>query len=100
MFEEATLLPGIIITGPFIPQSMYRPHTTNDRRRYVDEVSLEAPIQFWATEPQECGISLDDAYHSRVRRLKDRDQTVFRSFIGPSISIRLEVNDLPPFHCR
>lgn len=98
MFEEAKLLPGITITGPFIPQSIYRPKTSEDRRRYAEAVSLEAPIQFWVTEPQECGISLDDAYHSRVQRMKNHDQTVFRSFLGPSISIRLEVSSLLASH--
>lgn len=69
---------------------MYKPHTNSDRRRYVEEVDLEAPIYFWAEGPQECGISLSDALHSRVRRLLYRDEPVFQGR-GPSVSIRLEV---------
>lgn len=43
------------------------------------------------TGPEECGISLTDALHSRVKRLRDRDLPVFEGR-GPSVSIRLEVS--------
>lgn len=76
--------------GPFIPQLMYKPHTTSDRRRYVEEVDLDAPIYFWVTNPTECGISLSDALHSRLKRLQNKDQRVFEGR-GPSVSIRIEV---------
>ena len=33
--------------GPYIPQKVYRPHTSSDRRRYVEEVTLDPPIEFW-----------------------------------------------------
>lgn len=69
---------------------MYKPHTNSDRRRYVEEIELDAPIFFWMTGPEECGISLTDALHSRVKRLRDRDVPVFEGR-GPSVSIRLEV---------
>lgn len=69
---------------------MYKPHTNSDRRRYVEEVDLEAPIHFWVENPSECGIPLSDALHSRVKRLLKRDETVFEGR-GPSVSIRLEV---------
>ncbi|KAF9563956.1 hypothetical protein CPC08DRAFT_632050 [Agrocybe pediades] len=75
--------------GPFVPQLMYKPHTTSDRKRYVEEVLLEAPLYFVCEHPQEYGISLKDALHSRTRRLRDRDQVVFEGR-GPSVSIRLE----------
>jgi len=68
---------------------MYKPHTNSDRRRYVEEVDLDEPIYFWMENPSECGISLSDALHSRVRRLLNREQTVFEGR-GPSVSIRLE----------
>ncbi|THU91517.1 hypothetical protein K435DRAFT_673954 [Dendrothele bispora CBS 962.96] len=77
------------MAGPFIPQPMYKPHTNSDRRRYVEEVDLDYPIYFWSENPTECGISLSDALHSRVRRLTNRDETVFEGR-GPSVSIRLE----------
>ncbi|KAJ7695079.1 hypothetical protein B0H17DRAFT_931005, partial [Mycena rosella] len=73
----------------FVPQLMYKPHTNSDRRRYVEEVDMEAPIHFWVENPSECGIPLSDALHSRVRRLLKRDETVFEGR-GPSVSIRLE----------
>jgi hypothetical protein len=88
-FKDASGLPSASTVGPFIPQQMYKPHTNSDRRRYVEEIDLDAPIYFWMDNPGECGISLSDALHSRVRRLVNRDQTVFEGR-GPSVSIRLE----------
>lgn len=79
--------------GPFIPQQMYRPHTNSDRRRYVEEVDLEAPLHFWMENPTECGIPLIDALHSRVKHLRGREELVFEGR-GPSISVRLQVNSL------
>jgi len=75
--------------GPFIPQLMYKPHTTSDRKRYVEDVRLEAPIYFFVDHSNQCGISLVDALHSRVKNLVDRDRVVFEGR-GPSVSIRLE----------
>ena len=74
--------------GTVIPQLMYRPHTQSDRRRYVEEVSLQEPIYFYAHN--ELGISLPDVLHSRVKHLEAREETVFHGR-GPSVSIRLEV---------
>ncbi|ESK97692.1 hypothetical protein Moror_17399 [Moniliophthora roreri MCA 2997] len=88
-FKRALTLPFSVTPSPFVPQAMYKPHTNSDRRRYVEEVELDPPIEFWATNPTECGISLTDALHSRVRRLQGRDETVFEGR-GPSVSIRLE----------
>ncbi|KAJ3878912.1 hypothetical protein F5051DRAFT_427781 [Lentinula edodes] len=88
-FRNALNLPSASVAHPFIPQPMYKPHTISDQRRYVNEVELDRPIYFWMENPSECGISLSDALHSRVRRLLDREQTVFEGR-GPSVSIRLE----------
>ncbi|KAJ7746866.1 hypothetical protein DFH07DRAFT_581064 [Mycena maculata] len=88
-FKDALSLPAAGVSGPFVPQLMYKPHTNSDRRRYVEEVDMEAPIHFWVENPSECGIPLSDALHSRVRRLLKRDETVFEGR-GPSVSIRLE----------
>ncbi|KAJ7035641.1 hypothetical protein C8F04DRAFT_1258846 [Mycena alexandri] len=88
-FKDALSLPAHGVSGPFVPQLMYKPHTNSDRRRYVEEVDMEAPIHFWVENPSECGIPLSDALHSRVRRLLKRDETVFEGR-GPSVSIRLE----------
>lgn len=78
---------------------MYKPHTNSDRRRYVEEVDLDEPIYFWMENPSECGISLSDALHSRVRRLLNREHTVFEGR-GPSVSIRLEVSLILSFQKR
>ncbi|KAF9561692.1 hypothetical protein CPC08DRAFT_635086 [Agrocybe pediades] len=75
--------------GPLVPQPMYKPPTDSDRKHNVEEVLLEAPLYFICEYPQEYGISLKDALHSRTRRLRDRDQAVFEGR-GPSVSIRLE----------
>ncbi|KIY69196.1 hypothetical protein CYLTODRAFT_420910 [Cylindrobasidium torrendii FP15055 ss-10] len=81
--------PTSIASGPFVPQTMYKPHTSSDRRRYVEEVSMDDPIFFWVDQPSECGILLSDAMHTRVKRLVNRDETVFEGR-GPSVSIRIE----------
>lgn len=88
-FRDALDLPMSSGVGDFVPQQMYRPHTNSDRRRYVEEVHLEQPIYFWMENPVECGIPLIDALQSRVRRLQNRDETVFAGR-GPSISVRIQ----------
>lgn len=89
MFREALQLPMSFNAGPFVPQKMYIPHTNSDRRRYVEEIELQHPIYFWMQDPEECGIPLTDALHSRVRRLQCRDEAVFEGR-GPSISVRIQ----------
>lgn len=69
---------------------MYKPHTSSDRRRYVEEVTMDEPIVFNVEHPDEVGILLVDAMHMRVKRLVGRDETVFQGR-GPSVSVRLEV---------
>ncbi|KAG6891269.1 hypothetical protein C0995_008521 [Termitomyces sp. Mi166 len=89
LFKDALILPLSFNAGPFVPQKMYMPHTNSDRRRYVEEIDLQQPIYFWMESPDECGISLIDALHSRVRRLRQRDEPVFEGR-GPSISVRIQ----------
>ena len=91
MFRETFKLPRDG-AGQFIPQHMYKPHTTSDRKRYVEEVLLEAPLFFYSDDPARCGILLKDALHSRTRKLHNREMAVFEGR-GPSVSIRLEVTD-------
>ncbi|KZT09952.1 uncharacterized protein LAESUDRAFT_645596 [Laetiporus sulphureus 93-53] len=74
--------------GQLVLQKTYRPHTQSDRKRYVEEVKLEAPIMFYVTNPETCGISLRDAINSRFMSLKDRDDPVLVDR-GPSVSIRI-----------
>ncbi|KAF4570015.1 hypothetical protein EYR40_009000 [Pleurotus pulmonarius] len=88
LFKDAHNLPSAPDWGMMVPQLMYRPHTNSDRRRYVEDVKLEGPMYFYM-EHGVCGISLSDALHCRVRKLRGRDETVFEGR-GPSVSIRLE----------
>lgn len=81
-----------------VPQKRYKPHTSSDRRRYVDEVNLEPSIHFYMQKPDEEGISLKDAMHGRFVRLVSRDEPMFQER-GPSISVRINVSYArhPPF---
>ncbi|KAF8636392.1 hypothetical protein AX17_003574 [Amanita inopinata Kibby_2008] len=88
-WKLARRLPIAGTRTPFVPQKMYKPHNTSDVKRYIEEVGLDPPIYFWMTGPEECGISLTDALHSRTSRLLDHDKKVFEGR-GPSVSIRLE----------
>ncbi|KAH9993734.1 hypothetical protein BJV74DRAFT_366639 [Russula compacta] len=74
--------------GPMVPQKRYKPHTSSDRRRYVDEVNLEQSISFFMQRPDEEGIPLRDAMHGRFARLLSRDEPMFKER-GPSISVRI-----------
>jgi len=74
-----------------VPQKRYKPHTSSDRRRYVDEVDLEPAILFFMQKPDEAGIPLRDALHGRFARLAGRDEPMFRER-GPSISVRINVS--------
>ncbi|THH19433.1 hypothetical protein EW146_g1712 [Bondarzewia mesenterica] len=80
--------------GLLVPQKRYKPHTSSDRRRYVEEVQLEDPIPFFVLKPTEEGISLEDALHNRFSRLVNRDDQMFVDR-GPSISVR--INGTPPW---
>jgi hypothetical protein len=71
-----------------VPQKRYKPHTSSDRRRYVDEVHLESSINFFMHKPDEEGIPLKDAMHGRFARLVARDESMFQER-GPSISVRI-----------
>ncbi|TFK18976.1 hypothetical protein FA15DRAFT_231117 [Coprinopsis marcescibilis] len=89
IFLRARSLPSESFTGPWVPQAVYKPHTNSDRKRYVEEISLELPLYFAMESPSEFGIPLVDALHSRVKRMVDREKPVFEGR-GPSVSIRLE----------
>ena len=77
--------------GPHIPQTIYRPPTASDRRRYIDDVHLEPPIVFETQRIPYLGFSLGDALKSYFIDLKGRDDLMFVNR-GPSISIRLQVS--------
>ena len=77
-----------------VPQKRYKPHTSSDRRRYVEEVQLEPSIFFYMTKPDESGIPLRDALHGRFAKLVGRDEPMFQER-GPSLSVRLNVSLTP-----
>ena len=83
--------------GPMVPQKRYKPHTSSDRRRYVDEVNLEQSISFFMQRPDEEGIPLRDAMHGRFARLLSREELMFKER-GPSISVRINVS--PALHSK
>jgi len=94
-YEPAEILkPGSsamsTIEHPMVPQTRYRPHTSGDQRRYVDEVNLQEPIYFFLSSPggPKPGIPLRDAITSKFMRLNNRDEQLFQG-CGPSISVRL-----------
>ena len=88
LFHDAIQLP-MANAGPFLPQQMYKPHTTSDRKRYMEEVMLEPPLYFVTEHPEQYGILLKDALYSRTKRLANHEQVVFQGR-GPSVSICLE----------
>ena len=71
-----------------VPQKRYKPHTSSDRRRYVDEVDLEPSVGFFMQKHDEAGIPLRDAMHGR---LVARDEPMFQER-GPSESISVRIN--------
>jgi hypothetical protein len=74
--------------GQLVPQKRYRPHTTSDRRRYVEEVELEPPIEFTTLRPEMDAFSLADAIAGKFATLAHRDDPMFNER-GPSISVRI-----------
>lgn len=74
-----------------VPQKRYKPHTSSDRRRYVDEVNLEPSIDFYMSHSDELGIPLKDALHGRFAKLVGRDEPMFQDR-GPSMSVRINVS--------
>jgi hypothetical protein len=77
-----------------VPQKRYKPHTSSDRRRYVEEVDLDPSIHFYMQKPDESGVPLRDALHGRFARLVGRDEPMFKER-GPSISVRINVSFTP-----
>lgn len=96
---EIALTHGYPLGSELVPQPDYRPHTANDRRRYVEQVQLGAPILFF-TQGSTLGIPLRDALASRFMHLDGRDDPMFADR-GPSVHIRLVVSDyLLPTHSQ
>ncbi len=95
-FQEAVSIGRSPAGHPFVPQAMYKPHTSSDHHRYVEEVNLDPPIYFWVQDPSEYGLALSDALQSRFRHLIDCDEPMFKDR-GSSVSVRIEVSYSIPF---
>jgi len=93
-------IPGdaIVVTGSnkFVPQRLYRPFTEADKERYLERVSLSAPIVFVTKEPLEWGISLEDVRNGKTQHLVDKNDLVLQD-CGPSVSIRINWPGYSPF---
>ncbi|KAN0088539.1 hypothetical protein V8E55_005596 [Tylopilus felleus] len=92
-------LDAIVITGSnrFVPQRLYKPFTEADKERYLERVSLSAPIIFVAKETAlEWGISLEDVRNGKTQHLVDKDIPVLQD-CGPSVAIRINWPGYPSF---
>ena len=79
-----------------LPQRPYVPH---HRQNYFDQFNPEGPITFPKTTGGD-GITLMDAMNENFDSLIGRDDPMFASYVGPAISLRLEVNFISTFHKR
>ena len=79
-----------------LPQRSYVPH---HRQNYFDQFNPEDPITFHKTTGGD-GIALMDAMNENFDRLTGRDDPMFASYVGPAISLRLEVNFISTFYKR
>lgn len=77
-----------------MPQRLYRPFTEADKERYLERVSLSAPIIFMTKEQSEWGISLEDIRNGKTWHLVDKEERVLQD-CGPSISVRINVSEKP-----
>jgi hypothetical protein len=89
VLDLASQFPGADL---LIPQTIYRPSTQSDIRRYVHEVTLDDPIMFYMQDPEGCGINCRDAVNSKFSRLVGRDELMFQNR-GPSVSVRINVRN-------
>ncbi|KAF8420345.1 hypothetical protein L210DRAFT_3425104 [Boletus edulis BED1] len=89
---------AIVVTGSnkYVPQRLYRPPTEADKERYLERISLSAPIVFVTKEPLEWGISLEDVRNGKTLHLVDKDAPVLGD-CGPSIYIRINWPGYPSF---
>ncbi|OAX38971.1 hypothetical protein K503DRAFT_865763 [Rhizopogon vinicolor AM-OR11-026] len=76
-------------TGAFVPQSLYQPRGETDRQKYVYMANLSPPILFYAENPSELGIALEEIVQTESPRLCDGDDLVLDGS-GRSISVRIK----------
>jgi hypothetical protein len=77
-------------SGTFVPQKLYQPRGETDREKYVYMANLYSPILFYAKNPSELGVPLEEILKTSSRCLDDRDDLVLEG-CGRSISVRIEV---------
>jgi len=70
-----------------VPQRSYVPH---HRQNYFDQFIADTPITFFSHSGRE-GIALTDVLNESFDHLVGRDDPMFASYMGPAISLRLEV---------
>lgn len=87
---------AIVVTGTnkFVPQRLYRPFTETDKERYLERVSLSAPIIFVTKGLLEWGISLQDVRNGKTHGLVNKNDPVLQH-CGPSVTIRINVSEQP-----
>ncbi|KAN0124564.1 hypothetical protein V8E53_010903 [Lactarius tabidus] len=61
---------GIVNRGTVVPQRMWSPHSSPDRRHHVEKAQLQMPI-FFEGEDRRVGISLVASTDSRFHHLRD-----------------------------
>jgi hypothetical protein len=76
-----------------VPQRQYVPH---HRQNYFDHFAPESDITFPSrTGPD--GIPLADVLNDNFDNLVGRDDPMFAGYVGPAISLRLEVSSTPAY---
>ncbi|KDQ61577.1 hypothetical protein JAAARDRAFT_123166 [Jaapia argillacea MUCL 33604] len=76
-----------------VPQKMYRPQTSSDRRRYIDEVRFDPPIYFGRDQLH--GVPLNEILNGNGQ-IYNGSEEVFKN-CGPSISIRINWRGYEPW---
>jgi hypothetical protein len=61
---------GIVDRGTVVPQRMWSPHSSPDRRQHVEKAQLQMPV-FFEGEDRMIGISLVASTNSRFHNLRD-----------------------------
>ena len=78
--------------GTVVPQALWAPHTTTDRRQHVEEAELQMPIFFEGVDGR-LGISLEDAAQGRCHDLLNA-QAFAPLGLKSTTYIRIMVSDI------
>jgi hypothetical protein len=77
-----------------VPQRSYVPH---HRQNYFDQFTPDSPITFPLRHGGD-GIALTDVLSENFDFLVGRDDSMFPTYAGPAISLRLEVSFISAYH--